>query len=269
MIPKIIHYCWFGGNPLPESAKKCIASWRKFLPDYEIKEWNESNFDVNIIPYTAEAYKAKKYAFVSDYARFYILYKYGGLYFDTDVEVIRNMDDIIARGPFMGCEGEAKQSMNGSRDETTTLGVASGLGLGVNPGLGLGVTPGLGLYKEILDIYANKHFLNSNGLPTADETVVTITTDLLCKRGMQCTNEIQDVDGIWIYPKEYFCPKDYTTGKLNITENSRTIHHYDATWLTWEQKMEKNFWNLLGLKPHRVMWHIDRWIEKLKYKITK
>lgn len=267
MIPKIIHYCWFGGNPLPESAEKCIASWRKFLPDYEIKEWNESNFDVNIIPYTAEAYKAKKYAFVSDYARFYILYKCGGLYFDTDVEVIRNMDDIIARGPFMGCEGEAKQPTDGSRDKSTTLGVA--LGLGVNPGLGLGVSPGLSLYKEILDIYEKKHFLNSNGLPTADETVVTITTGLLCKRGMQCTNEIQDVDGIWIYPKEYFCPKDYATGQLNITKNSRTIHHYDATWLTWEQRMEKKFWNFLGLKPHRVMWHIDRWIEKLKYKFTK
>ena len=82
MIPKVIHYCWFGRNPLPKSAQKCIASWRKYLPDYEIKEWNESNFDVNIIPYTAEAYKAKKYAFVSDYARFWILYKYGGLYFD-------------------------------------------------------------------------------------------------------------------------------------------------------------------------------------------
>ena len=107
MIPKIIHYCWFGRNPLPELAQKCIASWRKYLPDYEIKEWNEDNFDVNMIPYTAEAYKAKKYAFVSDYARFWILYKYGGLYFDTDVEVIKPMDDIIARGPFMGCENEA------------------------------------------------------------------------------------------------------------------------------------------------------------------
>lgn len=102
MIPKVIHYCWFGGNPLPKSAQKCIALWRKYLPDYEIKEWNENNFDVNIIPYTAEAYKAKKYAFVSDYARFWILYKYGGLYFDTDVEVIKNMDDIISKGPFMG-----------------------------------------------------------------------------------------------------------------------------------------------------------------------
>ena len=102
MIPKIIHYCWFGHNPLPESAKKCIESWKKYLPGYEIKEWNESNFNVNAIPYTEEAYRLKKYAFVSDYARFWILYHYGGLYFDTDVEVIKRMDDIIERGAFMG-----------------------------------------------------------------------------------------------------------------------------------------------------------------------
>ena len=138
MIPKVIHYCWFGGNPLPESAQKCIASWRKFLPDYEIKEWNESNFDVNAIPYTAQAYAAKKYAFVSDYARFSILYDNGGLYFDTDVEVIRPMDDIIENGPFMGFEIDA-----------------SGIDFkkAVAPGLGLGANPGLGLYKEILEHY--------------------------------------------------------------------------------------------------------------------
>ena len=98
MIPKIIHYCWFGRGPLPELAQKCIASWKKYLPDYEIKEWNEDNFDVNILPYTAEAYQAKKYAGVSDYARFWILYQYGGIYFDTDVEVIRPIDDIVVRG---------------------------------------------------------------------------------------------------------------------------------------------------------------------------
>ena len=102
MIPKIIHYCWFGRNPLPDSAKKCIESWRKFFPEYEIKEWNEDNFDVHLIPYVEEAYNAKKYAFVSDYARFWILYFYGGVYFDTDVEVIRPMDDILAKGGFMG-----------------------------------------------------------------------------------------------------------------------------------------------------------------------
>ena len=104
MIPKKIHYCWFGRNPLPESALKCIESWRKYLPDYEIIEWNEDNFDVNSIPYTQQAYAARKYAFVSDYARFKILYEHGGLYFDTDVEVIKPMDDIVADGPFMGFE---------------------------------------------------------------------------------------------------------------------------------------------------------------------
>ena len=232
MIPKVIHYCWFGGNPLPKSAQKCIASWRKYLPDYEIKEWNESNFDVNIIPYTAEAYKAKKYAFVSDYARFWILYKYGGLYFDTDVEVIKNMDDIIAKGPFMGCENEAKAGTTPSQ-----LGVAPGLGLGVNPGLGLGVNPGLELYGEILDIYKYKHYILPDGSFSTD-TVVTITTDLLCKYGLKNTAEEQKIAGILIYPKEYFCPKDWKTGKISFGLNTYTIHHYDATWLSCSVKFK-------------------------------
>lgn len=103
-IPKIIHYCWFGGKPLPKSAIKCINSWKKLFPDYEIREWNESNFDVNMIPYTKEAYVAKKYAFVSDFARFWILHEYGGIYFDTDVEVIRPMTDILLKGAYFGME---------------------------------------------------------------------------------------------------------------------------------------------------------------------
>ena len=137
MIPKVIHYCWFGGNPLPEFAIKCIDSWRKYMPDYEIKEWNESNFDVNIIPYTKEAYEAKKYAFVSDYARFWILYHYGGVYFDTDVEVIRPLDEIIERGAFMGCEIDGQDPHYGD--------------IAVNPGLGLAVKAGHQVYKAILE----------------------------------------------------------------------------------------------------------------------
>ena len=129
MIPKIIHYCWFGRNPLPDLAQRCIASWRKFLPDYEIREWNEDNFDVNSIPYTAEAYRQKKYAFVSDYARFWIMYHYGGLYFDTDVEIICPMDDIIERGCFMGFEVDP--------DGKNTPGMyAPRYTFAVNPGLG-------------------------------------------------------------------------------------------------------------------------------------
>ena len=239
MIPEIIHYCWFGGNPLPASAQKCIASWRKYLPDYEIKEWNESNFDVNIIPYTAEAYKAKKYAFVSDYARFWILYKYGGLYFDTDVEVIKNMDDIIAKGPFMGCENEAKA---GATPEQ----------LGVAPGLGLGVNPGLGLYGEILDIYKDKHYLLPDGSLSTD-TVVTITTELLCKYGLKNTEKVQEIAGVFIYPREYFCPKDYASGILDITSNSYSIHHYDASWLSWYEKLEKEISLFFGLRYRALL----------------
>ncbi len=215
MIPKVIHYCWFGRNPLPQLAVKCIESWKKYLPEYEIKEWNEDNFDVNMIPYTREAYEAKKYAFVSDYARFWILYNYGGLYFDTDVEVIKPMDDIIARGPFMGCEKDAS--------DTSVASVA--------PGLGLGVTPGLGLYKELLDLYATLHFKNEDGSLNL-KTIVEYTTEMLCNYGLKQINEIQECEGVWIYPVEYFCPihVENNVKRLIITPQTCTIHHFAATW---------------------------------------
>ena len=213
MIPKIIHYCWFGGNPLPPLAEKCIASWKKFLPDYEIKEWNEQNFDVNIIPYTAEAYQAKKYAFVSDYARFWILYHYGGLYFDTDVEVIKPMGSIIAKGAFMGCEQDVKP----------------GKELTVNPGLGLAVEPRHELYKAILKEYDSFHFLNEDG-SNNDKTVVEYVTEILKRHGLKNMPGIQQIEGVKIYPSEYFCPRDTVTKRLHITNNTYTIHHYMASW---------------------------------------
>ena len=236
MIPKVIHYCWFGRNPLPSLAIKCIESWRKYLPDYEIKEWNEDNFDVNIIPYTQEAYQVGKYAFVSDYARFWILYKYGGLYFDTDVEVIKPMDDIIARGPFMGCEKDVS--------DTSVASVAPGLGLGVNPGLGLGVNPGLGLYKEILEMYSKLSFVNKDGTYN-QKTIVQYTTEILCEYGLKESNEIQECAGVWIYPKEYFCPLDQTL-TLHITSNTRSIHHYDSSWLSPQKRIIKKIKRFLG-----------------------
>ena len=185
MIPKKIHYCWFGGNSLPELATKCIDSWKKFCPDYEIIEWNESNFDINCCDYVREAYQAKKWAFVSDYARFKILYENGGLYFDTDVEMIKSLDDIISNGGFMGRESDADVS--------------------VAPGLGLAVSPGLELYREILDFYHKQHFINKDGNLNLN-TVVDYTTEILLKYGLKNTEEIQQIAGINIYPKEYFCP---------------------------------------------------------------
>lgn len=207
MIPKVIHYCWFGGNPLPELALKCIDSWKNFFTDYEIKEWNESNFDLTSCDYIKEAYQAKKWAFVSDYARFKILYEFGGLYFDTDVEVIKNMDDIINNGPFMGTE-------------PTTF---------VTAGLGLAANSGLGLYKEILDFYGTIHFILPNG-QLNEHTVVEYVTEILKKHGYKPSAGITKVNDIIIYPAEYFCPQNYDTGVLTITDNTRSIHHYSATW---------------------------------------
>lgn len=241
MIPKVIHYCWFGRNPLPASAVKCINSWKKFFPDYEIKEWNEDNFDVNMIPYTREAYETKKYAFVSDYARFWVLYNYGGLYFDTDVEVIRSMGDIINRGPFMGIEIESRNNVPQ-----------------VNPGLGIGANPSLNLYNEILNYYQYLSFLKSDGKPN-EITVVKHTTNVLIKNGLKATNNIQEIAGIWIYPADYFNPLDSLTGKLKITDNTRSIHWYMNSWSNrskfyqWLSRMSHRFLGLTINKLKRLL----------------
>lgn len=212
MIPKKIHYCWFGHNPLPKSAKMCISSWRKYLPDYEVNEWNEENFDVHSIPYISEAYDAKKYAFVSDYARFKILYEYGGIYFDTDVEIIEPFDEIIQQGPFMGIE--------------KSLATSNGSGyIGVNAGLGLGAEAGMPIYKEVLDFYERLKFKFDG------TTVVTIVTQLLLLHGFHSLNEMQQIEGITIYPAEYFCPMDSTTGIIEITPETVSIHHYSCSWI--------------------------------------
>ena len=215
MIPKVIHYCWFGGNPLPELAQKCIESWKKYCPDYEIRRWDETNFDINCCEYVREAYAAKMWAFVSDYARFKILYESGGVYFDTDVELIKPIDDIVENGAFMGLEESSKVS--------------------VATGLGLGAEKGSFLLEEILDNYHHSHFeKDENG---SYETVVTRVTDIVLKHGDIQPDEISDVAGIRIYPAEYFCPLDFYTGKMTITNSTRSIHHYTASWCSKTQKI--------------------------------
>lgn len=212
------------------------------MPDYEIKEWNEDNFDVNMIPYTAEAYSVKKYAFVSDYARYWVLYHYGGVYFDTDVEVIKSLDDIIAKGPFMGIEYKGKDSYPM-----------------VAPGLGIAVEPGHSFYQSMLNYYAGVHFLDANGNRSKHEAIVRRTTNQFIELGMKKANELQQVDGIWIYPQDYFNPFDDATGRLSITENTRTIHWYSRSWQNvspfriWLSRMSHRIWGR-SLYEFRTKW---------------
>ena len=185
MIPKVIHYCWFGRNPIPAEYKRYIESWKKFLPDYEIKEWNEDNFDVNIIPFTKEAYEVKKYAYVSDYARLKILYDNGGVYFDTDVEVIRNMDDINAAGAWMAVEKHA--STPNAEDQVAV-------------GLGFAVEPHNSIIKEVMEYYENTHYVFPDG-HMEQITIVPIVTKVLRKHGMPAyIDKPTKVGGITIYP---------------------------------------------------------------------
>ena len=208
MIPKNIHYCWFGGKKLPDLANKCINSWKKYLPDYEIIEWNESNFDVESCDYVKEAYKSKKWAFVSDYARFKILYDNGGVYFDTDVELIKPIDFIIEKGAFMGRQ----------------------LGTQVAPGLGMAMEKQNLFCKDMLDMYNTIHFENYSNTSKL-KTIVDYTTDYFCNKGYQDANTIQIIDGIQIYPKEYFNPCDMKTNRIHVTEKTVSIHHYAGTWV--------------------------------------
>ena len=242
-IPRKIHYCWFGGNPLPDLAKKCIASWQKHLPDYEIIRWDELNYDINKIPYTREAYAAKKYAFVSDYARFDILYHHGGLYFDTDVELIKDMNDIIQRGAFMGCESANSPELRNTNNYL----------LNVAPGLGLGCKANDLLYKEILDAYALRYFQQKDG--SCDlTTVVTIVTDILKKHGFNNQmREIQNIEGILIYPPDFFAPRNGLFNRYILTSNTYSIHHYAASWMSTGGKLRAALSKIIGYETYNSL----------------
>lgn len=227
MIPKIIHYCWFGGKPLPKSAVKCIESWKTYLPDYEIKRWDETNFDVNMIPYTREAYSTGKFAFVSDFARFWIIYNYGGIYFDTDVEVIRPLTDILDKGAFLGVEYKGKDKIT------------------VNPGLGFGAPAGLLALKELMDQYASRHFINDKG-EICLKNIVEITTEYLEKNDLQNSSCVQYCSGFTIYPVDFFCPIAFETREMLITANTRTIHHFAESWIPKSTRFKNALGRVLG-----------------------
>jgi hypothetical protein len=211
-IPHVIHYCWFGGKPLSELAQSCIESWKKFCPDYQIVRWDESNTDLESCDYVKEAYEAKKWAFVSDFVRFQVLYEQGGLYFDTDVQLIKPIDPIVEKGPFMGIESSPGDYVGGNSE------------IVVAPGLGIAAEKGNAFYAEVLNYYRGIHF-------STEKTVGMHVTALLIQNGLKVENSFQTVCGINIWPKEYFNPMNLNSGIPEITENTVSIHLYEGTWV--------------------------------------
>lgn len=203
MIPKVIHYCWFGGNPLGEKEKKCIESWKKFCPDYDIKEWNESNVNLDIIPYVRQACEAKKYAFASDVLRLWAIYTYGGIYLDTDVELIKSYDDLLNCEGFIGFENNDF----------------------VNTGQCVACEKGNPIIKQMLDYYNDLQF-DPNKVIKCTE----INTKILIDNGLELNGEKQIVNGFVVYPREFFNPYDNIVDKTYITDNTYSIHWYANSW---------------------------------------
>ena len=228
MIPKIIHYCWFGHGKKSELIEKCMATWKKFLPEYEIKEWNEDNFDVSSVQYVREAYTERKWAFVSDYVRLYALYHEGGIYMDTDVEVLRPIDKFLNLAAFSGYQ-DADQCLTGI----------------------MGSEKGGEWVKDLLDDYEGRSFYRKTG-EINETTNVEYTTYLMrTKKGMRIDGKHEEIAGyVTFFPVDYFCPKLCVQGIVNLTENSYTIHHFAGSWLgqrrLFARKLRRYFGNSVG-----------------------
>lgn len=213
MIPKTIHYCWFGGNELPPLAKKCIKSWKKYCKGYKIIRWDESNFDISSAPlYVRQAYEAKKWAYVTDYVRLEIVYENGGIYFDTDVEVIRSFDPLLKYQAFLGFEDNEY----------------------VNTGIGFGSERKFEILKKLMEQYDDIPFINEDG--SFDNTPCPVrNTEVFIDCGLNQNGNTQQIkDEVMVFSKDYFCPKSFVDGIIRITENTYSIHHFDASWLSKE-----------------------------------
>lgn len=209
LMSKTINYCWFGHQPMPELAKKCLESWEIYLPDYEKVLWNEDSFDVESTRFTKEAYECKKYAFVSDYVRLYALYHHGGIYMDADVEVVKNLDEFLCYPAFSGFENPDF--------------IPTGI---------MGSMPQHPWIKRFLDYYQDKSFYRDNGAMDLLANVRFMTDISQKEFGLVKGNSFQILkDNVYIFPNDYFCPKIWETKKIILTENTHTIHHFAASWM--------------------------------------
>lgn len=242
MIPKKIHYCWFGDKPKNKLFYRCLASWQKYFPDYIITEWNESNFDVNFTNYTKEAYAARRYAFVSDVARLKIIYDEGGLYFDTDVEVLKKFDDKLLKNGYFGEE-------------------EPGL---INTGLGFAAPKHHKIVKLLLDGYRNLEFKNSENCLSLTPCPV-IDSATLIKNGYK-VEAGKNLAGIPIFNQEFIGGYDSKNYHFIINSNTYSVHHYNASWYTPKERLKfkskKTVSAIIGIDNYRKL-------KQLKQKFKK
>jgi mannosyltransferase OCH1-like enzyme len=225
MIPNTIHYCWFGHGEMPELARQCIASWHQFMPDWEYKLWNEDNFDVNSVPYTKEAYEAKKYAFVSDYVRLWALEREGGLYLDVDFEVYKPFDDLLTWKAFAGFEG--------SKHAPVMMGVIAS-------------QPHGEWIKEQLYYYHDRHFVKEDG--SCDLTTnVSFVTAKMQEQGFVQNGIEQDFKDLHVFPVDYFCPRQ-TTGEYFKTEHTYCEHRGLGSWNEYDNGWKSKIARMVGAK---------------------
>lgn len=228
LIPKKIHYCWFGKNPLPQRYKEWMESWRKYCPDYEFIRWDEDNYDVTKNPYMFEAYKAGKWAFASDYARLDIIYDQGGIYLDTDVELLKNLDELLYQKAFLGIDASRRITL----------------------GLGFGARPGCKMIKELMDIYNAKEFIKKDG--NCDLTVAPeMQRAFFREKGYIENGEFQMIDDVTVYPEKVLSARCGYTGRMLSTEHSFAAHHNDGSWASEAKK--RNVLNNQGLFRKAVM----------------
>lgn len=259
MIPKIIHYCWFGKGQKNDLAQKCIESWKKYCPDYILKEWNEANFDINSNQYVKEAYENKKWAFVTDFVRLYALYHEGGVYMDTDVEIVKPIDEFLSNCAFSSFESINKIPTGLMASEKHNLWI-----------------------KDLLSEYDELHFVKEDGTFDLTPNGERITNLSVKKYGLIKNNELQYLKNkiVTIYPWDYFCAKDTKTGIVNITENTYSIHHFSGSWLPSDYKEKrilrdecvKKYGPKFGIIVMRIKYYWKRpkkLFESLKKRIKK
>lgn len=213
LIPKVIHYCWFSGKEIPDHLKKCMESWEKYCPDYEIKRWDETNYDMNRNPYVRQAYECQKWGFIPDYARLDILYHYGGIYMDTDVELVKSPDVLCCQQAFCGVEKWGNINIGGLS----------------------GAIPHHPMMKKLLDERKDVEFIRKDGSLNTEPSGIYETMPFI-REGMRIDNRTQNIQGMTVYSSDYFHPYDYMSGEIFMTENTFSIHYFDGGWLSPDEK---------------------------------